>query len=143
MRRLLLINLVVSTLTVSFLASDRAVAAPITVFHPEVEALFELESTTETGAGKTAKPKRQKPAPLPLPEPNDGPVADGLTGGLMSPQSLPSTSVGSSAAPADVTRSASLSQCQLSMAIRTDEWLFIPPRFLDGIFRPPKSVVSL
>ena len=144
MLRLLHTTLLLTTFTVGFLTGERAEGAPVTLFVADMDGLYDLSSTSDTEAANTAKPKQQKPAtPVPpAPEPDHDPVADGLSGGSMSAPSSQSTGGGSGATPAAMTPSTPLVQCLICGAVHSDEWLCIPPRFLDGVFRPPRLVAA-
>lgn len=133
--------LLLSALSASFLAGQSASAGHVTLSFNELERQFAESSTSAGAAGKPAQEQRQDPDPSIARR--DIPDSSGLSAGSMSAPPVSSPSGGGSAGPADVAESASLPQCQICMIIRQDEWLFIPPRFLDGIFRPPRSVISL
>jgi hypothetical protein len=95
-----------------------------------------------------------KPAPEPEPEPEPQPQqqllspaaanTQGPTGGTMSSTSVTSSSSSSSSIPpADLCTTPDLLLATSGELLTASDWLFIPPRFLDGIFRPPRHVVSL
>jgi len=117
-------------------------------------ALFDaglIGSTTTTGGmalpdpAPETEPQAEQPAP---PQPLlAGPAllpSQTMTGGSMSNTSV--TSAGGSSStipPADLQITPQLLLATSGELLANSDWLFIPPRFLDGVFRPPRRVVSL
>jgi len=134
--RLLQTSLFVSTLAVSILPGDGATAAIVILSVAELEALEGQTVDLETGAGTSAETEPEKPTPPPPPH---DPVENGLSGGSMAASLSSSGPAGSGGAPAALITSVSLTACQLVQTIQPVEWLLIPPRFLDGVFRPPRD----
>jgi outer membrane biosynthesis protein TonB len=143
-------------------AAQSASAAPVTAFQVEltrhggdfeaacraVEKQFAEMGQIEALAEPPPKPEPE-PETQPEPQPTKivAPAVAQLpapTGGTMSSTSVTSTGGSSpSIPPATLADTPDLLLATSGERLAASDWLFIPPRFLDGIFRPPRHVVSL
>jgi hypothetical protein len=131
-----------------------ASAAPISLLDYELsqcggDMQAARESLNQKLAAVEQSGPQSRPAPEPRPEPqrkSDRAVAGtpALIGGTTSSTST-TTSGGSASGPppADLQTSPEVLLAASGESLVTSDWLYIPPRFLDGIFRPPRHVVSL
>ncbi len=72
------------------------------------------------------------------------PVQDGLLpAGSMTGSSSATVSAGAVGGPAMPTPATEFEPSLAGLDTLPGDWIFIPPRFLDGVFRPPRMVVSL
>jgi len=146
--RFFLQALILSTLLLGIAQS--ASAAPVTVYQVElarhgddiqaalqaVESHFASLEAEDDDPDTEAKPEPQRtkivaPAVAQLPTP---------TGGTMTSPSVTSSGGSStSLPPATLADSPDLLLALSAESLETSDWLFIPPRFLDGVFRPPRA----
>lgn len=129
-------------------------AAPVTVFEVELfrhdgDFLAASRAVEKHFAEAEERLAAAEPAPEPRPEPHPTKIvapADAQlptpTDGTMTSTSVTSGGFSPSIPPATIADTPDLLLALSPESIETSDWLFIPPRFLDGIFRPPRCVVS-
>lgn len=124
--------------TISFGEGD-----PSSQFSLPTEVNISFENSVVKPKQKLA-PKRQVPKPKP-PAPKPVPAEEAMlasAGSSMSSLSMSSVSGGAST-PAAATGADEYAIPSVDGSyLQVSDWLFIPPRFLDGVFRPPRQVVS-
>lgn len=132
---------------------QRTSAAPVSILQVELarhggdlaKALQAVESHFASVEAEDAEPDPEtKPEPQPtklvapavaqLPAP---------TGGTMTSTSVTSGGTSPSIPPATLSDTVELLLNLSGEPLTTSDWVFMPPRFLDGVFRPPRLVVSL
>lgn len=109
-------------------------AGPMNVSFEEWQVFGELSE-------RTSKPAENPPRPDAPPAPASAAAPDEFAIAASSMGSTSSVSPSSSSAPPAALIAAALPQPSLHLVYTlVDEFLFIPPRFLDGVFRPPRSL---
>lgn len=132
--------LVMACLCVGHVFAGDCISAPITMWENDPDKLIELiESDAFVPA---SKPVKEKPAPAPRRVEQPQPLIVGLSGQSMSGTSVSSTLVAGANGAGLATATTVVPIPAARRLPAGEEWLFIPPRFLDGVFRPPRSGVS-
>ncbi len=136
---------ILAFLLMGYAASSVCTAAPITMWQDDFEKLAELSlADSQVVASKPVEepqaPVPQPPQPVVQPQP---PQAVGLSGQSMTGSSVSTTLVVGASGAGHTTATVTVPQPLARRLSVGEDWLFIPPRFLDGIFRPPRTVVSL
>lgn len=117
-------------------ASQSAIAAPVTLGPEAYRALADAIGTSHSSAVAVADEPAEAASP-PIVQ------AGMLPAGSMSgnPSSLITAGVGVATA---LSNDAPVYEPDLiRLYLLSEDSVFIPPRFLDGIFRPPRAIVSL
>lgn len=136
---------IVVTLGLAWLVTDGASAAPLNVPYDLLEKC-EVIASRQTGArSASAEPARKAPSQAPVI------VSAGLKWALTTATTSAAMKTGDLAIPDSPTiapPSAALASVSaprpLASAfwLRFSNWIYIPPRFLDGVFRPPREDCS-
>lgn len=118
------------------MAAQSAAAAPVTL-GPEAYDSLAIEVELGDRSGSAVE---ERPAPVsPLPQVQEG----ALPVGSMSGSSSTTTPLGSVAATGLASDECVYSPALVRLYVVGEDVVFIPPRFLDGVFRPPRVLVSL
>jgi len=124
--------------TLAVLMAGQANAAPVLVTGEEAEQYLSVENSASSDRPSAPQPKPKVEAPNSPVDAIQSTAGSSTTG---SPVSFASSGGGVSAANLRI--AATLQPTQASWYMRISDRLLIPPRFLDGIFRPPKRVDSI
>ena len=130
-------SLILATLAV--LTAGRTQAAPVFVTGEEAERYLAMEESVTSVSAPVSPPNKNDEPPLNSQNDAIPSTAGSSTGG--SPVSA--QPVGGVSAAANLTTATHLQATQAGSHVRKSDWLHIPPRFLDGVFRPPRHIVSL
>ncbi len=105
-----------------------------------LEAYDQLASVVPAAEGSTSFVVKDEPVEVhPPPAVQDGILPVGsMTGSTSS--TVTAGAVSSAAISSPVT---DFEPSLVRLYVLQDGWMFIPPRFLDGVFRPPRTIVSL
>ncbi len=131
---------ILAFLLMGYASGSVCTAAPITMWQDDFEKLAELIQADSHVVASKAVEEPQAPAPKPVVQPQ--PQAVSLSGQSMSRSSVSTTLVVGASGAGLATATVAVPQPVARRLPVGEEWLFIPPRFLDGVFRPPKIDVS-